>query len=83
MKLLNVTDRIRELFDVTNLSSIFEVFDSEDDALQSFGESRACCFLSARACLPDKCAEVFHGELIVDRWHDDDGMTVALDTARS
>ena len=39
LKFFNVAHRIRDLFDMTKLSSVFEVFDSETEALRSFGES--------------------------------------------
>jgi anti-sigma B factor antagonist len=40
-KLYNVSPRIRELFRVTKLSAIFEVFDTEDEALRSFSTAAA------------------------------------------
>jgi anti-sigma B factor antagonist len=36
VKFVNVAPRVRELFDFTRLSSVFEVFDSEERALESF-----------------------------------------------
>ncbi|HJN44206.1 MAG: anti-anti-sigma factor [Acidobacteria bacterium] len=36
LKLVNLTDRMRELFEVAKLVHVFEVFDDEADALQSF-----------------------------------------------
>ena len=37
LKLLNVKERNRQVLAVTKLLSIFEVFESEDDAVRSFG----------------------------------------------
>ena len=37
LKLLNVTKRLRDLFVVTKLLTVFETYDSEADALASFG----------------------------------------------
>jgi anti-sigma B factor antagonist len=37
LKLLNPTQRIKSLLDMTNLSAIFEVHDDEARAVQSFG----------------------------------------------
>ncbi len=36
VKLLKVTESLRELMSVTNLLSIFDVYDNEEDALASF-----------------------------------------------
>jgi anti-sigma B factor antagonist len=36
LKLLNLTDRMRELFEVAKLVHVFEIFDDEAEALQSF-----------------------------------------------
>ncbi len=36
LKLVALTDRMRELFDVAQLVQVFDVFDDEADALQSF-----------------------------------------------
>ena len=36
IKLLHPTKRLRELFGVTRLNTVFEVFDSERDAIDSF-----------------------------------------------
>ncbi len=36
LKLVALTDRLRELFDVAQLVQVFDVFDDEADALQSF-----------------------------------------------
>ena len=36
LKLVNLTDRTRELFEVSRLVGVFELFDSEAAALQSF-----------------------------------------------
>jgi anti-sigma B factor antagonist len=41
MKLLNVVARNRQLLNVTKLLSVFEVFESEDEAVRSFGRSPA------------------------------------------
>lgn len=38
LKLLNLPDRIRELLDIHHLSSVFEDFDAEDEAVASFNE---------------------------------------------
>jgi anti-sigma B factor antagonist len=47
LKLLNVQKRVRELLDVMKLSTVFEMFDSEEHALRSFdGFAR-----SVSACL--------------------------------
>ena len=37
MKLLNVTRRVHELLAITRLLTVFETFDSEEEALASFG----------------------------------------------
>ena len=37
LKLLNVTKRLRDLLDVTKLLTVFDTFESESDALASFG----------------------------------------------
>ena len=36
VKLVTLTDRMRELFEVAKLVQVFDVFDDEADALQSF-----------------------------------------------
>ena len=36
LKLVTLTDRMRELFEVAKLVQVFDVFDDEVDALQSF-----------------------------------------------
>ena len=36
LKLLNPSDRLRELFEVAKLATVFEMFDDEADALRSF-----------------------------------------------
>ena len=36
LKLVNLTDRLRELFEIAKLVHVFELFDDEADALQSF-----------------------------------------------
>ena len=36
LKLVGLTDRMRELFEVAKLGQVFDVFDDEADALQSF-----------------------------------------------
>jgi len=36
LKLMNVTKRIRDLLVVTKLMTVFETFDSEAEALESF-----------------------------------------------
>ena len=36
LKLMKLTDRMRELFEVAKLMHVFEVFDDEPDALRSF-----------------------------------------------
>lgn len=37
LKLLNVPKRVRVLLDVMKLTSVFEMFESEENALKSFG----------------------------------------------
>ena len=37
LKLLNVTKRLRDLLVVTRLLTVFETFDSEEEAIASFG----------------------------------------------
>ncbi len=37
MKIVNVTDRIKSLMTITRLVSIFDVYDSIDDAITAFG----------------------------------------------
>jgi anti-sigma B factor antagonist len=39
MKLLNVTKRISDLLSITKLLTVFETFDSENDAVRSFSAS--------------------------------------------
>ncbi|MBI4266225.1 MAG: STAS domain-containing protein [Acidobacteria bacterium] len=39
LKLLNVTKRLRDLLVVTKLLTVFDTFDSEADALASFGSA--------------------------------------------
>jgi len=39
MKLLNVTRRVRELLTITRLLTVLEAFESEGDAIASFGET--------------------------------------------
>ena len=36
LKLVNLTERLQELFEVAQLAQVFELFDDEADALQSF-----------------------------------------------
>jgi anti-sigma B factor antagonist len=36
LKLLNLTKRIQDLLSITKLLTVFETFDSEDDAVRSF-----------------------------------------------
>ena len=36
LKLVTLTDRMRELFEVAKLAQVFDVFDDEADTLQSF-----------------------------------------------
>jgi anti-sigma B factor antagonist len=37
MKLLHLTDRTSRLLNITKLATVFEVFEQEDQAIQSFG----------------------------------------------
>ncbi len=37
MKLLNLTKRIQDLLSITKLLTVFETFESEDEAIKSFG----------------------------------------------
>jgi anti-anti-sigma factor len=37
VKLLHLTSRSGHLMDITKLSTVFEIFDSEDEAIRSFG----------------------------------------------
>lgn len=39
LKLLNLTKRITDLLSITKLLTVFETFDSEDDAVRSFSAS--------------------------------------------
>ncbi len=39
MKLLRLTKRVRELLSITRLLTIWEAFESEEEAVRSFGES--------------------------------------------
>jgi anti-sigma B factor antagonist len=39
LKLLNLTKRITDLLSITKLLTVFECFDSEDEAVQSFSAS--------------------------------------------
>jgi anti-sigma B factor antagonist len=39
LKLLNLTKRIQDLLSITKLLTVFETFDSEGEALRSFGAS--------------------------------------------
>jgi anti-sigma B factor antagonist len=39
LKLLNLTKRITDLLSITKLLTVFETYDSEDDAVQSFSAS--------------------------------------------
>lgn len=41
MKLLNLTERVAELMMITKLLTVFEVFDNEAEAIESFGGSGA------------------------------------------
>lgn len=41
VKLANLTQRVGDLLQVTKLLTVFEVYDSEGKALQSFGEGAA------------------------------------------
>ena len=40
VKLLNVSSHVHQLLVITNLLSVFDLFDSEDDAVKSFGVKR-------------------------------------------
>jgi anti-sigma B factor antagonist len=37
LKLLNLTKRIQDLLAITKLLTVFDTFDSENDAVKSFG----------------------------------------------
>jgi anti-sigma B factor antagonist len=39
LKLLNASKRIRDLLSITKLLTVFEIYDSEADAVKSFGAS--------------------------------------------
>ena len=41
LKLCEVAERIRQLLTLTNLATVLEAFDSEQEALNSFGSARA------------------------------------------
>jgi len=41
LKLLHLTDRARQLLAITKLAHVFEIFDDEEDAVQSFAKSPA------------------------------------------
>jgi anti-sigma B factor antagonist len=41
LKLANLTQRVDDLLQVTKLLTVFEVYDSEDKALASFGKGAA------------------------------------------
>ncbi len=41
LKLANLTQRVGDLLQVTKLLTVFEVYDSEDKALASFGKGAA------------------------------------------
>jgi anti-sigma B factor antagonist len=41
LKLLNTTERVHDLLVITKLLSIFDVFDTERDAVNSFGRARS------------------------------------------
>ncbi len=41
VKLLHLTSRADELMRITKLCGVFEMFDSEDEAIRSFGKDRA------------------------------------------
>jgi anti-sigma B factor antagonist len=41
LKLLGLTSRIRELLTITKLLTVFETFDSEQDAVRSFASINA------------------------------------------
>ena len=40
LKLLNLTKRITDLLSITKLLTVFETFDSESDAIQSFSAAK-------------------------------------------
>lgn len=40
LKLLNLTKRITDLLSITKLLTVFETFDSEDDAVRSFSAAK-------------------------------------------
>ena len=40
LKLLNLTKRIQDLLLITKLLTVFETFESEEDAIKSFGSAR-------------------------------------------
>lgn len=37
LKLLNLSPAVQELFELTRLTKVFEIFDSEENAVKSFG----------------------------------------------
>jgi anti-sigma B factor antagonist len=39
LKLLNVQKRLQDLLEMTRLTGVFETFDSEDQAVESYGGS--------------------------------------------
>ena len=41
LKLLNLTKRMHDLLSITRLLTVFETFDSEDDAVRSFSSANA------------------------------------------
>jgi anti-sigma B factor antagonist len=41
LKLVNLTKRIQDLLSITKLLTVFETFDSESDAVQSFSTAKA------------------------------------------
>ena len=41
LKLMNLNKRLHDLLVITKLSTIFDTYDSENDALKSFGQQRA------------------------------------------
>jgi anti-sigma B factor antagonist len=41
LKLLNLTKRIQDLLSITKLLTVFDTFDSENDAVSSFNSTRA------------------------------------------
>jgi anti-sigma B factor antagonist len=41
LKLLNLTKRVHDLLAITRLLTVFETFDSEDDAVRSFSSANA------------------------------------------